>query len=367
MSNEEFIFGVNTLVGCRYPIIKALEKRFHVEEKYRKIFRISKGLSKVISALSYFDDIRYHAISGTVKINRHPVYVLGHWRSGTTLMHNLLCSYRNTSYPTTYQTVFPNNLFFSKKLIKWIMDKYLPERRLVDRAVMHVDNPQEEEFALGSEAGFSFYYWLYFPGDRQLISREYLTLPSDNPKRDQSFTRSYIRFIKRCMLNIGGDQYVAKNPPNMARIPFLMCLFPQSRFIYLERNPYEVLLSSFRFFRGFLKTVQLQDIDDDSLWDFVLKTYIYLHQKYQQDKQLIPPESLIEIKYEQLVADPEAVLDGLHQQLFPELEPEASKLREILDTHKSHTLKKYEFERTYIERVNAVMGDLILSQGYDLL
>lgn len=367
MSNEEFIFNVNTLVGCRYPIVKALEKRFHVEDPYKKIFRISKWLSRLISAFSYFDDIRYQGLSGTIKIQKHPIYVLGHWRSGTTLMHNLMCSYKNTSYPTTYQTVFPNNLFFSKRLIRWIMDQYLPERRLVDQAIMHVDNPQEEEFALGSEAGFSFYYWLYFPGDRQLISDEYLTLPSENQKRDQTFTRSYLRFIKRCMLNIGGEQYVAKNPPNMARIPFLLCLFPQSRFIYLERNPYEVLLSTFRFFRGFLKTVQLQDIDDESLWDFLFSTYKYLLLKYQQDRELIDPRNLVEIKYEQLISDPHETLKELHQKLFPELEPDEVKMKGNLNLHKDHTIKKYKFERKYIDRVNRELGDLITQQGYAIL
>ena len=366
MSNDEFIFSVNTLMGCRYPFVKALEKRFHVEDNYKKIFRISKWLSRVISALSYFDDIRYQGLSGTIKIQKHPIYVLGHWRSGTTLLHNLMCSYKNTSYPTTYQTVFPNNMFFSKRLIKWILQQFLPERRLVDQAVMHVDYPQEEEFALGSETGFSFYYWLYFPGDRQVISDEYLTLPSDNQKRDQTFTRSYLRFIKRCMLNIGGEQYVAKNPPSMARIPFLICLFPQSRFVYIERNPYEVILSSFRFFKGFLRTVQLQDIDDESLWNFIIRTYKYLFEKYQQDKALIPSQNLVEIKYEHLISDTESVLNELHQKLFPELEPDEVKLKEHLGLHKDHKIKKYKFEDQYIERVNRELGDLITLQGYEL-
>jgi hypothetical protein len=367
MANEQFIFSVNTLVGCRFHIVKQLEKRFHVEEKYQKIYRISRLLSRVISALSYFDDIRYHALSGTVKITKPPIYVLGHWRSGTTLLHNLLCTFQHAAYPTTYQTVFPNNLFFGKALIKRIMHWYLPERRLVDQAIMHVDNPQEEDFALGNEAGFSFYYWFYFPGDRDYITREYMTLPSKNEKRNQAFTQSYLRFIKRCMLNTRGDQYIAKNPPNMARIPFLINLFPESRFVYIERNPYEVLESTFRFFKGFLKTLQLQDITDEDLWDFVIRNYVYLHQKYREDKKLIPKDQLVEIKYEQLISDPGAMFRELNQGLVPELKPDEVQLKAQLDIHKDHALKEYTFNPKWINRVNSELGELIELQGYKRL
>jgi hypothetical protein len=367
MGNEEFIFSVNTLVGCRFHIVKELEKRFHVEEKYQKIYKASRFLSRVISALSYFDDIRYQALSGTVKISKHPIYVLGHWRSGTTLLHNLLCSFKNSAYPTTYQTVFPNNLFFSKALIKRIMHWYLPKRRLVDQAIMHVDNPQEEDFALGNEAGFSFYYWFYFPRDREYIAREYMSLPSENERRNQAFTKSYLRFIKRCMLNTGGDQYIAKNPPNMARIPFLMNLFPESRFVYIDRNPYEVIESTFRFFSGFLKTLQLQDIDDEALWVFVFKNYIHLHQKYLENKQRIPPDHLVEIKYEQLIADPAGIFRDLHQELFQDLETDEVKLKKQLELHQDHRIKDYDFESGYVDRVNSELGEIIELQGYKRL
>jgi hypothetical protein len=367
MANEEFIFSVNTLVGCKFSILKQLEKRFHVEAKYQKIYKVSRLLSRVISALSYFDEIRYHALSGTVKITKPPIYVLGHWRSGTTLLHNLLCTFRNSAFPTTYQTVFPNNLFFSKALIKRIMHWYLPEKRLVDQAVMHVDNPQEEDFALGNEAGFSFYYWFYFPRDREYITKAYLNLPSENGRRNQYFTNNYLRFIKRCMLNTGGEQYIAKNPPNMARIPFLMNLFPESRYVYIERNPYEVIESTFRFFKGFLKTLQLQDISDEELWDFVIRNYDYLHHKYREDKQLIPPDHLMEIKYEQLISDPGHVFKELNKELFPDLEPDEDKLKEQLEIHSDHHIKEYKFDPEWIKSVNAELGELIEMQGYKRL
>jgi hypothetical protein len=364
MANHEFIFNVNTLVGCRISIVNALEEQFRVEEKYRTKYSESKRLSRIITALSYLDRLRYRALARDTEIKKAPVYILGHWRSGTTLLHNMLCSFKDTAYPTTYQTVFPNNLFFFQGFIKRIMQYYLPDRRLVDRVRMHVDFPQEEDFALGSEAGFSIYYWFYFPKDRQWFADHYFTLSSNRNMLNKPCDQAYLRFIKRCMLNTGGTQYIAKNPPSMARIPFLLRLFPESRFVYIERDPYEVLESTFLFFKGFLKTLQLQDIDDQELWDFIYSNYCFLQNKYQEEKYLISPDRMKEIKYEQLIRDPQKIFKELHRSLFQDLQTDEAKLSAILDNHQKHTFKNYRFSNSYIERVNSELGDLIERSGY---
>lgn len=367
MSDNDFMFSVNTLVGCKTSILRDLERNFRVEEDFRKKYRGSKWLSRLTTTLSYGDQLRYRSLSRGLEIIKPPIYVLGHWRSGTTLIHSLLCSSKNVSYPTTYQTVFPNNLFCFNWLIKNIMQFFLPERRLVDDVKMHVDYPQEEDFALGNEAGFSFYYWFYFPRDWRYFSDHYLTLSVDEKKtREQYFSR-YLRFVKRCILNVGGEQYIAKNPPSLARIPFLLQLFPEARFLYIERNPYEVLTSTFRFFKSFLVTLQLQDFDDESLWEFILHNYKFLYQRYQEDRLLIPEKQLVEVKYEQLIRDPEGILKKLQKGIFSDLETDREKLEPILKRHKNHTLKKYVFEQGFIERVNAEVGDLIRSQNYQVL
>ena len=367
MPGDDFMFSVNTLVGCNYDILKQLEKRFRVEEPYLRKYRGTKRLSRLLTALSYFDRMRYRALSKNMEIRKPPVYVLGHWRTGTTLMLSLLCSSKYVSYPTTYQTVFPNNLFFLNGFLKSVMQYFLPEKRLVDHVKMHVDYPQEEDFALGNEAGFSFYYWFYFPRDWKVFSDHFLDLSSGEEKTRRMYASRYIRFIKRCMLNVGGEQYIAKNPPNMARIPFLLDLFPGSRFVTMRRNPYEVLTSTFRFYKGFLRTLQLQDFDDPSLWDFIFHNYKYLHRRYLRDKALIPPDQLVEISYEQLTEDPEGTLNMLLDEMLSDLEPDRDKLDPLLARHRDHTFKKYEYEPAFIERVNRELGDLIPMQGYQVL
>ena len=56
-----------------------------------------------------------------------PLFILGHWRSGTTLLHNMLCTDPEASFVTTYQGVFPNNLA-SKAVFKTFMRKFMPNK-----------------------------------------------------------------------------------------------------------------------------------------------------------------------------------------------------------------------------------------------
>ena len=40
-----------------------------------------------------------------------PVFIIGHWRSGTTHLHNILCTDPQMAYASTFQSVFPDTLF----------------------------------------------------------------------------------------------------------------------------------------------------------------------------------------------------------------------------------------------------------------
>lgn len=367
MANKDFIFNITTLAGCKYSILKDLEAEFQAEKPFRMKYNLSKLASLVITGLAYFDNLRYRSMSRDLEIKKDPIYVIGHWRSGTTFLHQLLCSFNDVSYSTTYQTVFPNNLFFLQRLLKTIIQFYLPEQRLVDKVQMHVDFPQEEEFALGNEVGFSFYYWFYFPKDYKRIREEHLTLSSLDEKKREAFKEGYKRFVKRSLLYVKGNQYVAKNPPHMARIPFLLEMFPKSRFVFIERNPYEVLMSTFRFFKGFLKTLQVQEMSDEDLWEFIFSNYRMMYEIYEVDKLKIPTGNLVELRYEELTRDPASVIELLQNGLLSDLKPNESKLKSMLETHQKHAPNTYDFERAYLDRVNAELGALIEKQGYKLL
>ena len=111
-------------------------------------------------------------------IDKEPVFILGHWRSGTTHLHNLLCQDPQMGYTTTFQSVFPDTLF--NKTGRFLFENFtrllIPGKRKGDNVSLGSTYPQEEEFALGDKTPISFYYFWMFP------------------RNIMSYYNSYIRF-----------------------------------------------------------------------------------------------------------------------------------------------------------------------------
>ncbi|MEN0111023.1 MAG: sulfotransferase, partial [Planctomycetota bacterium] len=85
-----------------------------------------------------------------VRHARPPLFVLGHWRSGTTLLHELLIRDDRHTYPTTYECFAPHHFLVTEEwvtpLIRWL----LPKKRPMDNVATGWERPQEDEFALCS-------------------------------------------------------------------------------------------------------------------------------------------------------------------------------------------------------------------------
>ena len=82
-----------------------------------------------------------------MKLDDAPLFILGHWRSGTTFVHNVFCKDKQFGYTTTYQTVFPNIMLSGQWLFRRCMAAVMPERRPADNMVLSPARPREEVFA----------------------------------------------------------------------------------------------------------------------------------------------------------------------------------------------------------------------------
>ncbi len=92
-----------------------------------------------------------------------PIFVIGFWRSGTTLLHSMLCQDKRAGYVTTFQGVFPNLVLTQKKWLKKFTNAILPKNRPFDGYAMDMDFPQEEDFAMMSLQPRSLYQNVLFP------------------------------------------------------------------------------------------------------------------------------------------------------------------------------------------------------------
>ena len=363
--DRNFNIPITSLSGSKISVFLRLTKKYGIEKRYYIRWGNSFLISCICTIFGWFDQLIYFFKSKPKNL-KDPVFIIGHWRSGTTFLHNLMCLDGNAGYPTTYQTVFPNNLFAFQWLFKPIVKLLMPSNRPVDNVKLDVDYPQEEEFALNNETVFSFYNWWYFPKYFNAIADEYLLAKTSKPKEIKKFKDNYKRFVMRCLTNTKGKRFISKNPPNTARIPWLLEMYPNAKFIFIHRNPYEVVQSTFNFYKSILPALQLQSIEEEKLMELIITTYNAMIHKYYVDKNILSNKNLMEIEYTELIDKPKNIIAAIYNDFI--LEDFGAIERIISKTiTNEHSLKSYKYDKSYIDKINYSLDWLIKKQKYRLL
>ncbi len=293
-------------------------------------------------------------------MEKPPLFILGHWRSGTTLLHNMLCQDPSAGYLTTYHSLFPHNLT-SKWLFKTFMKRNMPGKRPSDNLELNVNYPQEDEFAFLNYQPYSYYNFFSFPTNYISFYEEGIHHKNLTRKEKGKWFRSYKNLINKALINTKGERIIIKNPVNTARIRYLLKLYPDARFIYIYRNPVAVFLSTQLFLKNLLPTLVFQEIDNELINKVIFDVYIRLMDDYQEQKSLIPPQNLIELKYEDFEKRPEEEIRRIYSSLlredFSSVEQYFSEFLRSIKHYKKNTYKVdleiikkiYKHWRKYIE------------------
>lgn len=180
------------------------------------------------------------------KIEEPPIFIIGHWRSGTTYLHSLLSKDSKFGYVSTYQSVFPDTLFVTlgRMLFKGFTTLLIPGRRPGDNVSLHPSYPQEEEFALGVKTPLCFYYMWMFPRAIRGLYNSSIRFSNVDASMLKDWEQDYKLLINKALKNTGGNIYLSKNPPNTGRIKQLKKMFPNAKFIHIHRNPIDVYMST---------------------------------------------------------------------------------------------------------------------------
>ncbi len=206
MRRSDFRFPVTTLAGSSVRNIPALLDGHHVEPKYRWKFILSCACAGIMETLTQAERmiwqkrIRFHTLE------KPPVFIIGFWRSGTTMLHNLLCQDPAAAYTTTLQTVFPNLVLTHSWWLKPLINYFVPVNRPYDNVRMDMDFPQEEDFGLMNIQPSSIYKFFLFPAAfDQIIDRELFT-GSLSPGRKLQWSNAYRSMIAKAIFNTGGTR-----------------------------------------------------------------------------------------------------------------------------------------------------------------
>jgi len=260
-----------------------------------------------------------------------PLFVLGHWRTGTTLLHNLISRDPRFAYPNIHDTTYPGTLLRNGNNGADRMGRFLPAKRPMDNISVDLDLPQEDEFALALSCLCSPDLALNFPRrwDRYL---QYLTFEGVASERVEDWKRTFIWFLKKLTLKYGRP-LVLKSPPHTARIRLLLELFPEARFVNIHREPYTVF-QSWRHTQDTLAWfLYVQKPDLAASDNRLLRMGRILFDAYFDQRHLIPEGRLVDIAYEDLEARPVEVMQEIYTKLgLPNFEEFRPRLQAYVDS-----------------------------------
>lgn len=363
---------VNTLVGADWKTFKRLTKGQHVAKNKRTKFYLTKGICRLLSTMKPLQDRKYKKLLENEPLQHDPVFILGHWRSGTTFVHNIFAQDPRFGFTTTYQTVFPHYIMAMQWLFKPTMGWLMPDKRPTDNMELAPDLPQEEEFAFQNMCPFTYYdFWIY-PERMQEYCDRFLTMKDATAEEIQEFKKQFMKLVKLSLWNtrrgVKDAQYLSKNPPHTGRVKTLVEMFPNAKFIYLIRNPYTVFESSRSFFTNTIAPLELHSIPLEQMEQNILRNYVELYDAYQEQKKYIPEGNLFEVKFEDIEKDAYGITERMYKELnIPGWEQAKPAIMKYLDKKKGYKKNKYEYNPRTVQLVNEHWMPILKEWGYDIL
>ncbi len=307
----------------------ALLRRHHfrVDLKHLPRALIQTAVSTTNSVNARIERLRFAKQIDAAEI-QPPLFILGHYRSGTTHLHNLLTLDPQFATPNFYQTLNPHTFLTTEWFTAPLASKMIASRRYQDEMALGVGTPSEDEFALCAMSGLSPYLGWCFPGDGSRYDR-YLTFEGVPEEEIVRWQHAVVTLLKKLTLK-HGRPLVLKSPPHTARIRLLLKLFPDALFVHIRRDPYVVFRSTKHLIQVVQPLYHLRDGPIQDADDRILSVYTTMYDAYFSEQDLIPEGRLCEVAFEDLERDPRYVVGSIYDSLrLPHFET----MRPLLETY----------------------------------
>jgi len=233
-----------------------------------------------------------------------PIFILGHWRSGTTHLFNLLSGAPSLSYAAPVPAGLPWDFLLLGRLLEPLLHRAIPSQRGIDPMAVTPTAPQEDEIALASMTAPSYYHGVYFPRRFRAEMARGLFFDGCDARAVARWRRHLRLFTEKVSMRAGGRQVLIKNPAHTAKVRQLREIWPDARFVHIVRDPYRVYQSTSRMFTDLLDMLALQPHDAADVDAAILESYPRMLDTLLADTRDLPQRQFIELRFEDLEADP---------------------------------------------------------------
>ncbi len=294
-----------------------------------------------------------------------PVFILGHWRSGTTHLLNIMSKAGRFAYISPFATALPGSFLSITRLFRPLLVKSLPKGRYIDGIPVEAESPQEDEIALSNVTLNSFFHALYFPKDFYETFNRGLFFDGVSADEVAEWSEKLQAFYLKLQIENPGKRLLIKNPVYTARVEEILKIYPGAKFIHIYRNPYKIFFSMRNFYQKLLAEFPLQEHALDNLDDHILSVYTRMMANLERDIAKIPDGHFIELKYEDFQENPLKELENIYEalDLGPFSEDKAA-FEAYLHSVKGYKKNVYDFPDADLARLDIHLRKYILKGRY---
>lgn len=310
------------------------------------------GMILASAPLRLLESLRYGQKIWQTEIDEPPIFILGHWRSGTTHLHRMMVQDKRWGYVSSLQAFVPEAFVSLSQTMASSLQNFWPEVRPMDNVSYSPDVPEEEDYSLACVSPFSFYCCWYFPQRMRAIFQRSVLLQGLSETEKRQWEQSYLKILKKATLFSGNKRLVIKNPSNTARIAELLKLFPNAKFIHIYRNPYDVYTSTMKFYKKLVPNYALQNFNEAEFEDNIFTFYQQLMQRFSDTVELIPAENFVEIRYEDFDQAELLCLEHIYNRLsLPNFDQAKSEFQAYIAAQAGYQKNQYSLDEATKARV----------------
>lgn len=353
------------LAGMRFGMLARLVRRngvtFRPRYLVRLLFLMQGGLWT--SLLVSRERRKLGAVLDRLPPVTNPIFIISHWRTGSTFLHQLMSLDPALAAPTNYQCCYPESFITSRPFAEPVLSPFLRGHRPMDNVKVGFDEPHEDEYALMRMSGFSPLERLVFPrGKRYFLLDDETFLP---PPADMSvWEEAMLAFAAKLAFHTN-RRPVFKNPFHALRLPVLKRLFPDALYIHIFRNPLVVIPSTIHMWRIFGEQNALRAGGAPPTTDEVATVYARVLARIRADLADIPAGRRFEIRFEDFEQDPLAALRMAYTHLrLPFSEELGLRLEAKLAEIRGYEKNRYEWDARDEELIRSRLADHMRADGY---
>jgi len=302
------------------------------------------------SLVAFNENRRYKKKIQNTPLPTNPVFIIGHWRTGSTFLHQIFQCDPQFTTPTLMQCTYPESFISARRSITLAMNFFLTEKRPMDNVRLGIHDPQEDEYVVFRMTGISPMEKLIFPHTSQyflLDTQQFSLSDSQRIKWENAFTC----FTKKLYMHTG-KRIVFKNPFHSFRIHTLQEIFPDALFIHIYRDPRIVIPSTKHMWTIVGNHNSMRKEWKPPEFEEIITGFDTLMNRVYNDLSALPANNYIELSFEELEQEPIPAVKSLYSHFgFEYTTTFEDRLNDLLKRLSSYEKNRYDLSKAQEELI----------------